>query len=365
VRGRARREERYGGGDVGMASVRGHRRCKTAGVTQLEAFDALALENGGDWDGVQEESTAGDAANELFKRGTARLDRSAVENLSLETATLGALPEVGDFQPSAEQKTDPDQPTLTLRQSHRSSRAAQSGRYSQEQSIRDGLLRERLRDLEVLEGNKFIQIIDRWESLTLLDSGDIVAEDFCLAMESILIVVDALGGALSLIKNDWIGQMTKVRQSCVRHGVATLHRMIECENAKGEGTDCLIWLKRSLQFVEIMMTKFVSAPFRNNEGRNTLGDAVDIAYKRTLHDAHPWIVRAVASKIRFAVPPAELFVKRLYEKDSELVMDAIRLWLRIMRPKLAALVTYYNVNSIEKVTNCRALPESISVAVLA
>eukprot|EP00183_Erythrolobus_madagascarensis_P002928 CAMPEP_0185849654 /NCGR_PEP_ID=MMETSP1354-20130828/4091_1 /TAXON_ID=708628 /ORGANISM="Erythrolobus madagascarensis, Strain CCMP3276" /LENGTH=357 /DNA_ID=CAMNT_0028550221 /DNA_START=121 /DNA_END=1194 /DNA_ORIENTATION=- len=355
---------------------KGHRRSKTAGVSQLEAFDALALETGGDWDGIQEtviasEATTAAGVGDLLALEPVQLGepRAALNNLGLETATVvapldaAAQGALDSLQPGLMQ-SQPDMCSGKRSERRSSVRPASVRRSVVETSIKDGILRERLRDLAEEEGNQFITIIDTWEALAVLEGGDFVMEEFCTAMESILIVVDAFGGALSLIKNDWRGQMAKVRQSCVKHGVVTLHRMIECENAKGEGTDCLIWLKRSLQFVEIMMSIFVSAPFKNETGRNPLGDAVEIAYKRTLHDAHPWIVRAVASKIRFAVPPAELFVKRLHGDDPQLVIDAISLWLRIMRPKLAALVTYYNVNSIEKVTNCRALPETL-VAVTA
>ncbi|KAA8494027.1 Pleckstrin homology domain-containing family A member 8 [Porphyridium purpureum] len=221
----------------------------------------------------------------------------------------------------------------------------------------DEALIARLRTLEEEQGNQFVSIIDAWRNLQVTESGDMIADQFITAMQSILIVVDALGGALSVIKNDWNSQMAKVKASCVKHGIVTLHRMVECENAKGEGTDCLIWMKRSLQFVEIMMTRFLD--------NTSLPDSVEVAYKRTLHDAHPWVVRLVAGKIRFAVPGDEVFLNRLYEPDHALVKQAISLFLRIMRPKLAALVNFFNVNNIERVKNCQALPEALNMSAAA
>eukprot|EP00184_Porphyridium_aerugineum_P004695 CAMPEP_0184698550 /NCGR_PEP_ID=MMETSP0313-20130426/5142_1 /TAXON_ID=2792 /ORGANISM="Porphyridium aerugineum, Strain SAG 1380-2" /LENGTH=379 /DNA_ID=CAMNT_0027157513 /DNA_START=146 /DNA_END=1285 /DNA_ORIENTATION=+ len=371
---------------------RGHRRAKTAGVGQLEAFDALSLQKDAydtDFEPFADMSSSAqlfpdeDTRPSMQRVSLGRRDEAliskmlgqlmagedknvAVGNLGLETSnsawTEGQQPAFEKrasmlASVGAHDDENPDLYTQRSALSHKPSfRKSLNTRESQRLlQVEDLMVRERLRDMAANgEAKQFVHIIEAWETLSVSENGDMVTEEFIEAMDSILVVIDALGGALSLIKQDWKSQMAKVRASCIRHGVVTLYRMIECENAKGEGTDCLIWMKRSLQFVEVMMSNFVAG--------ETLAESIDVAYKRTLHDAHPWVVRVVAGKIRFAVPPDDVFLDRLYKEDRMLVKKAIRLFLCVMRPKLFYLVKHYNDNMIEKVQACRVLPE---VAVMA
>eukprot|EP00188_Purpureofilum_apyrenoidigerum_P003697 Plantae.Rhodophyta-Purpureofilum_apyrenoidigerum.ctg3923.p1 GENE.Plantae.Rhodophyta-Purpureofilum_apyrenoidigerum.ctg3923~~Plantae.Rhodophyta-Purpureofilum_apyrenoidigerum.ctg3923.p1 ORF type:complete len:240 (-),score=25.41 Plantae.Rhodophyta-Purpureofilum_apyrenoidigerum.ctg3923:261-980(-) len=197
-------------------------------------------------------------------------------------------------------------------------------------------------------GLKFYAVITKWDALPVLPSDDMPIGPFIDAYRQILLVLDAFGAAFSIIKQDLKLQMARVREQCTRYGVDTLQKMVDRDGKTGKGTVALIWLKRTLQFTDVMLAKMLM-------GR-PLPDAVDYAYHQTLIHAHPYVVRAVAKNIRYATPDTETFLKRIYKQDPQLVAVGIGEFLVSLRPRLAALVRFYNIRNYEDFQPLQALP---------
>mmetsp|Transcript_26133 Transcript_26133/g.63488 ORF Transcript_26133/g.63488 Transcript_26133/m.63488 type:complete len:313 (+) Transcript_26133:242-1180(+) len=207
--------------------------------------------------------------------------------------------------------------------------------------------------VKIEEKSRFMAIIDLWRDLDMGETGmEHNAAHFVSCLEANMMVVEALGAAFGLINMDVRKNCEKISQSCIRHNAITIQRMLDAEGSiKGLGSGACLWMKRMLQFSDVMLTEFCA-------GRD-LPQAVETAYRESLHDAHPFVVRALAGNIRLLVPSRKVFCARL-DPDEKKVMDGIREFLVIFKPKLKVLVEEFNNRGYEKVKKCKAGPRPIS-----
>lgn len=210
-----------------------------------------------------------------------------------------------------------------------------------------GSTEENFRPLpEEMASSKFASIITIWREMRV-DDGEHNAEDFAEALESLMMVIEALGTAFQLINMDVRGKCKSIIKACTKHSAVTLQRMIDAEKGRGPGTEAVLWMKRTLQFTDIMMTEYL----RNED----LPGGANTAYKATLHDCHPFVVRSVASNIRMVVPSGTVFCGRL-DNDAEKVKLGIREFLVALKVKLRPLIGFFNERSLETVKKCRVFP---------
>jgi hypothetical protein len=96
----------------------------------------------------------------------------------------------------------------------------------------------------------------KWKGLKPNDAGEIVADEFLDACDSIISILDALGTGLSMVKSDMTGNVGHIRKNAAAFGPGvTLQAMvkkdIEGKVASKDGTTAmsLLWLKRCARAV--------------------------------------------------------------------------------------------------------------------
>mmetsp|Transcript_8335 Transcript_8335/g.16987 ORF Transcript_8335/g.16987 Transcript_8335/m.16987 type:complete len:309 (-) Transcript_8335:222-1148(-) len=301
-----------------FAKRRSHRRAKTDFEDVRGFAESLKLEDGtvADESQDQEEAENGLVSSDLLDGSDRRRD---VESNALEMKQVS-------WRMEAE--------AVTYRRESRSGRM----RLSIEENF-SPLAPE-------LAESKFARIIMLWREIRV-EEDELDAQDFTAALESLMMVIEALGTAFQLINMDVRGKCKSINRACTKHSAVTLQRMMEAEQGKGQGSEAVLWMKRTLQFTDIMMSQFL----RNGD----LPAAANEAYKRTLHDCHPFVVRSVASNIRMVVPSGEVFCARL-DGDVSKVKKGIREFLIALKVKIRPLIVYFNVNGLETVKPCKELP---------
>jgi len=204
------------------------------------------------------------------------------------------------------------------------------------------------------ELQKLMQIPDLWKNLRIHpNTGEMHATSFTKAMLSLGAVIDAFGSALKVIKLDWNSKCAEIEKACIRVGTEHIQPMVLAEiNKKGPaggwGTDGILWMKRTLQFIVVMSTGLTRGV--------DLGDAVDFAYKTTLFHVHPFLVQKLASNIKMGVPTKAVFVERLYPNEG-FVMFKLREFVYLLRPKINPIIDFLNEVGPETVVtmNCEQL----------
>ncbi|KAJ8903700.1 hypothetical protein NDN08_004801 [Rhodosorus marinus] len=214
------------------------------------------------------------------------------------------------------------------------------------------IVRRKIEEISIRTGAQFYDVIAKWEELVILKNGDMQVDMFVDAYKQILYVLDAFGSVFGIIKQDLKSQMAKTKEQCTRYGVDTLQKMADIDGKNGKGTQSLIWLKRTLQFTEVMLTKMLTGI--------ALPEAVDYAYHNTLIYAHPFVVRAIAKNIRFATPDTQTFLSRIYKPDTQLVSLGIAEFLISLRPRMVALVSFFNKRKYEDHKPLQSLPEAVN-----
>ncbi|KAK4530348.1 hypothetical protein CCYA_CCYA04G1205 [Cyanidiococcus yangmingshanensis] len=194
-----------------------------------------------------------------------------------------------------------------------------------------------------------LRIVQSWENMRVTDKSEIIAEDFCEGMLSLLSVIDALGPAFRIIKIDIRNHVGGIRRSCTKHGCRTLQRLVDAESNRtshwlnstgmGEGTEHILWMKRAMQFVYMLLQMFVEDA--------DLELCVYHSYRKTLRPCHPYIVRKVAENLHRFVPNRTGFVRRIHA-DEQFVLVQMKRFLKAIEPRLDILVDLYNSNNLER-----------------
>lgn len=197
-----------------------------------------------------------------------------------------------------------------------------------------------------------LRIVHSWENMRVTNKNEIIAEDFCEGMLSLLSVIDALGPAFRIIKIDIRNHVGGIRKYCTKYGCRTLQRLVDAEsnrasrwlnlNGIGEGTEHILWMKRAMQFVYMLLQMFVDGA--------ELELCVYHAYRQTLRPCHPYIVRKVAENLHRFVPTRSGFVRRIHA-DERFVLAQMKRLLEAIPRRLDVLVELYNANNLEP--DCR------------
>jgi len=197
-----------------------------------------------------------------------------------------------------------------------------------------------------------LRIVESWEKMRITAKKEILAEDFCEGMLSLLSVIDALGPAFRIIKIDIRNHVNGIHRSCTKHNCRTLQRLIDAESNRasrwlnpsgiGDGTEHVLWMKRAMQFVYMLLYMFLDGI--------DLDRCVYHAYRMTLRACHPYIVRKVAENLHRFVPTRAGFLRRIHA-DEDFVLTQMRRFLKAIEPRLDIIVEVFNANQLEP--HCR------------
>ncbi|KAF6004256.1 hypothetical protein F1559_004393 [Cyanidiococcus yangmingshanensis] len=119
----------------------------------------------------------------------------------------------------------------------------------------------------------------------------------------------------------------------------TAHRTGLNSTGMGEGTEHILWMKRAMQFVYMLLQMFVEDA--------DLELCVYHSYRKTLRPCHPYIVRKVAENLHRFVPNRTGFVRRIHA-DEQFVLVQMKRFLKAIEPRLDILVDLYNSNNLER-----------------
>eukprot|EP00181_Compsopogon_caeruleus_P002275 CAMPEP_0184681508 /NCGR_PEP_ID=MMETSP0312-20130426/4498_1 /TAXON_ID=31354 /ORGANISM="Compsopogon coeruleus, Strain SAG 36.94" /LENGTH=214 /DNA_ID=CAMNT_0027132409 /DNA_START=98 /DNA_END=742 /DNA_ORIENTATION=+ len=181
---------------------------------------------------------------------------------------------------------------------------------------------------------------------------------FAVAVDAFIGVLDVLGGVgfIELVKGDMKCNMEKIDRSCRRWGVHTLEEMVMEElrhgqhDEAGSGTEALLWLKRTLQFI-VRLFYYLS-----NLDDSSLSDCAAKAYEETVRPCHNFILQAMFHAAIASLPSRESFMQDLGGASSALtsiqqLRDSIE-WV------LGSIVKFYSLNSLENASTCLSMASS-------
>ncbi|XP_029940940.1 glycolipid transfer protein-like [Salarias fasciatus] len=169
---------------------------------------------------------------------------------------------------------------------------------------------------------------------------------------------DCLGSkAFSAIKSDINGNITKIKAVYVKDPAkyVTLQDILEAERAeyasewpKVGATLALMWLKRGLRFIQILLQSLADGE-KDENNPNLIKVNVTKAYEQALKRYHGWMVQRIFSAVLFAAPYRSNFLKALSkgeEVKEEECLANIRHFLVNYTPTVDAIYEMYmNLNA--------------------
>ncbi|CAB1447750.1 unnamed protein product [Pleuronectes platessa] len=136
---------------------------------------------------------------------------------------------------------------------------------------------------------------------------------------------DCLGSTVfSVIKSDINGNITKIRAVYLKdpERYVTLQDILEVEREahgaawpKVGATLALMWLKRGLRFIQILLQSLVDGE-RDENNPNLIRVNVTKAYEQALKRYHGWIVQKIFSTALYAAPYKSNFLKALSKGEE-------------------------------------------------
>ncbi|XP_051973971.1 glycolipid transfer protein [Xyrauchen texanus] len=163
----------------------------------------------------------------------------------------------------------------------------------------------------------------------LSDTNEIVTKTFLEAVSHVPLFFDCLGSKVfAPIKADINGNITKIKavyeSDPVKH--ETLQQILSAEKSihgsewpKVGATLALMWLKRGLRFIQILLQSLADGE-RDENNPNLIRINISKAYDQALKRYHGWIVQKVFKAALFAAPCRSDFLKAL-SKDQEVAED--------------------------------------------
>lgn len=141
--------------------------------------------------------------------------------------------------------------------------------------------------------------------------------------------IDCLGSKVfSLIKTDITGNITKIRGVYVKdpQRYATLQHILEAEREdhgaewpKVGATLALMWLKRGLRFIQILLQSIADGE-KDENNPNSIKVNINKAYDGSLKRYHGWFVQRIFKGALLAAPYRSDFFKAL-SKGEEVIED--------------------------------------------
>ncbi|XP_035040592.1 glycolipid transfer protein [Hippoglossus stenolepis] len=136
---------------------------------------------------------------------------------------------------------------------------------------------------------------------------------------------DCLGSTVfSVIKSDINGNITKIRAVYLKDPAkyVTLQDILEVEREahgaewpKVGATLALMWLKRGLRFIQILLQSLVDGE-RDENNPNLIRINITKAYEQALKRYHGWIVQKIFSTALYAAPYKSNFLKALSKGEE-------------------------------------------------
>ncbi|XP_061555208.1 glycolipid transfer protein-like [Phyllopteryx taeniolatus] len=136
---------------------------------------------------------------------------------------------------------------------------------------------------------------------------------------------DCLGSKVfSLIKSDINGNITKIKEVYVKdpQRYVTLQHILEAERQdlaaewpKAGATLALMWLKRGLRFIQILLQSLVDGE-RDLNQPNHIRINVTKAYEQALKRYHGWFVQKIFNTALYAAPYRSNFLKALSKGED-------------------------------------------------
>ncbi|KAM4533117.1 glycolipid transfer protein-like [Fundulus diaphanus] len=170
--------------------------------------------------------------------------------------------------------------------------------------------------------------------------------------------IDCLGSKVfSIIKSDINGNITKIRAVYVQDPAkyATLQAILEAEREtykeewpKVGATLALMWLKRGLRFIQVLLQSLADGE-RDENNPNLIRVNITKAYEQALKKYHGWLVQKVFNAALIAAPYRSNFLKNLSkgeEVKEEECLANVRLFLVNYTATVDAIYEMYtNLNA--------------------
>ncbi|KAK5852082.1 hypothetical protein PBY51_023584 [Eleginops maclovinus] len=148
---------------------------------------------------------------------------------------------------------------------------------------------------------------------------------FLEAVSHIPLFFDCLGAnVFSIIKSDINGNITKIRAVYMKDPAkyVTLQDIVEAERVehaaewpKVGATLALMWLKRGLRFIQILLQSLADGE-RDENNPNLIRVNVTKAYEQALKKYHGWIVQKIFHVALHAAPYKSNFLKALSKGEE-------------------------------------------------
>ncbi|KAJ0013119.1 hypothetical protein NQD34_017453 [Periophthalmus magnuspinnatus] len=137
--------------------------------------------------------------------------------------------------------------------------------------------------------------------------------------------IDCLGSKVfSLIKSDIIGNITKIRGVYEKdpQRFVTLQQILEAERQdhasewpKVGATLALMWLKRGLRFIQILLQSLADGE-KDENNPNLIRVSITKAYEGSLKRYHGWLVQKIFKAALMAAPYRSDFIKALSKGEE-------------------------------------------------
>ncbi|KAJ8908126.1 hypothetical protein NDN08_008221 [Rhodosorus marinus] len=207
-------------------------------------------------------------------------------------------------------------------------------------------------EVRVTEG-PLVELLSSWKRID--GKGlDASIEVFEKAYQAVIGVFDSLlkGMLMSgMVKGDNEKNLEKLVLAARRVGAGTVREMIQNEISSGvalrnSGREALLWMKRTLQFVRLIIRNAVAEGFEKG-----LASVTKSAYDKTLAPCHGLNARGFKFAMN-GMPKKRVFFERL-SSDTATVQNELSAWLYCSYPMISNLVVEFNNLQIENVMTCQ------------
>eukprot|EP00296_Roombia_truncata_P008454 JP446939.1.p1 GENE.JP446939.1~~JP446939.1.p1 ORF type:complete len:203 (+),score=82.01 JP446939.1:41-649(+) len=180
-----------------------------------------------------------------------------------------------------------------------------------------------------------------------LEDGEIPVEVFLSACAEILPIFDRLGMVFKTVKSDIHGNLDKIGKAfkTTHASCPTLTKMVQKDiadkNTKKDGlpTVSLLWLKRALEFITLLLGKLSSTD-------HEVKQCGQEAYDATLVKFHGFIVRKTFGAGMSAVPTKKDFCAKFGSDEAQTISEMAE-YVKVFSPFLENIQQLYISNQLD------------------
>uniref|UniRef100_A0A7S0G3D7 Glycolipid transfer protein domain-containing protein n=1 Tax=Rhodosorus marinus TaxID=101924 RepID=A0A7S0G3D7_9RHOD len=196
----------------------------------------------------------------------------------------------------------------------------------------------------------FHEVAEKWSTVTMKD-GSLRIPCFVDAVIDFLVVFKALGSAFftDMVKSDMKQNLEKIQASARKYSVETVREMVEAEVRdqvymnSTSGTEALLWLKRTLQFILLLLHNIAT-----QESKTPLNECALQAYRDTLKPCHNWVLQRMFDAGLLCVPTRQSFFEEL-GANEDVVRVGMQAFMEVAVNHLNPLVAFFNQERLEEV----------------